>query len=295
MTADVIIRILAKEAGIRAMVAVTTDLVDEGARRHQTAALSTAVLGHGLTAAALLGALLKVEQRVALRVEGNGPAGRILAESDAYGRVRGYVEHKDLAGPLPITRERVAEAIGSEGTLLVVRDLGLKNLVESATPLHSGHLDDNLTLYLLNSDQIPSAVRMGVQMSESGELVAAGGLLAQVMPGYDHRAWEEVRARLMGTDPGRELAEGREPDHLLAEIFAGVPYDVLERRDVRFRCTCNREQIARVLLGLSMKDLRDLVDDGGAEITCQYCGETYHFGVEDLLALIEQKSKSSGQ
>ncbi len=293
MPTDVILRILAKTSGIRAMAAVTTDLVDEGARRHKTAPLATAVLGHGLTAAALLGALLKVEQRVALRVEGNGPAGRILAESDAYGRVRGYVEHPELAGPLPITRERVAEAIGSEGTLLVVKDLRLKNLVESAVPLHSGHLDENLTHYLLHSDQIPSAVRMGVQMSESGELVAAGGLLAQVMPDYDHAAWEDVHARLTAMDPGRELAEGREPEDLLAEIFAGVPYEVLERRRVRFSCSCNREQITRVLLGLSVKDLRDFVDDGGAEVTCQYCGQVYHFDVEDLLALIEQKSRDA--
>ncbi len=289
MPTDVILRILAKEAGIRAMAAVTTDLVDEGARRHKTAPLSTAVLGHGLTAAALLGALLKVEQRVALRVEGNGPAGRILAESDAYGRVRGYVENTDLAGPLPITRERVAEAIGQEGTLMVVKDVGLKNLVESVTPLHSGHLDENLTHYLLESDQIPSAVRMGVQMSESGELVAAGGLLAQIMPGYDRAAWEQVHARLTATDPAWELAEGRSPDAILARIFEGIPYDVLERRDVRFRCTCNREQITRVLLGLDIKDLRDLIDEGGAEITCQYCGEVYHFDVEDLLEIIERK------
>jgi molecular chaperone Hsp33 len=289
MPTDVILRILAKEAGIRAMAAVTTDLVDEGARRHKTAPLSTAVLGHGLTAAALLGALLKVEQRVALRVEGNGPAGRILAESDAYGRVRGYVENTELAGPLPITRERVAEAIGNEGTLLVVRDLRLKSLVESVTPLHSGFLDENLTLYLLESDQIPSAVRMGVQMSESGELVAAGGLLAQVMPDYDRAAWEQVHARLTALDPGHELAEGRSPDDILAHIFEGIPYEVLERRQVRFSCTCNREQIERVLLGLDVKDLRDLIDDGGAEVTCQYCGEVYHFDVEDLLALIERK------
>ena len=289
MPTDVILRILAKEAGIRAMMAVTTDLVDEGARRHKTAPLSTAVLGHGLTAAALLGALLKVEQRVALCVEGNGPAGRLLAESDAYGKVRGYVENTDLAGPLPITRDRVAEAIGSDGTLLVVRDLRLKHLVESVTPLHSGHLDESLTHYLLESDQIPSAVRMGVQMSETGELVAAGGLLAQVMPDYDKPAWEQVHARLTATDPGWELAEGRSPDAILAHIFEGIPYEVLERRQVRFSCTCNREQITRVLLGLDMKDLRDLIDEGGAEITCQYCGQVYHFDVEDLLAIMERK------
>ena len=287
---DYILRILAKDAGIRAMAALTTDLVDEGARRHHTAPLSTAVLGHGLTAAALMGALLKVQQRVALRVEGGGPVGRVLAESDAYGRVRGYVENPDLAGPLPITRERIAEAIGSEGNLMVVKDLRLKSLYESVVPLQSGHLDDNLTFYLLESEQIPSAVRLGVQMSESGELVAAGGLLAQVMPDFDKGAWEQVQERLLALDPGHELAEGRTPENLLAEIFQDIPYEVLEKRDVRFQCTCNREQITRVLMGLDVQELRDLVDEGGAEITCQYCGQVYHFDVEDLLAIIERKT-----
>ena len=287
---DYILRILAKDAGIRAMAALTTDLVDEGARRHHTAPLSTAVLGHGLTATALMGALLKVQQRVALRVEGGGPVGRVLAESDAYGRVRGYVENPDLAGPLPITRERIAEAIGSEGNLMVVKDLRLKSLYESVVPLQSGHLDDNLTFYLLESEQIPSAVRLGVQMSESGELVAAGGLLAQVMPGFDEGAWEQVQERLLALDPGHELAEGRTPEDLLAEIFQDIPYEVLEKRDVRFQCTCNREQITRVLMGLDVQELRDLVDEGGAEITCQYCGQVYHFDVEDLLAIIQRKT-----
>ncbi len=290
---DYILRILAKDAGIRAMVAVTTDLVDEGARRHHTEPLSTAVLGHGLTAAALLGALLKVEQRVALRVEGDGPIGRVLAESDAYGKVRGYVENRALEGPLPITRERVAEAIGDQGALLVVKDLRLKSLYESAVPLRSGHLDDNLTHYLLESEQIPSIVRIGVQMSELGELVTAGGLLAQVMPDYDERAWAQVQKRAQQIDPGYELAEGATPEALLADIFDGISYDILEKRDVRFRCTCSREQISKVLMGLDIKELRDLIDEGGAEVTCQYCGQVYQFDVEDLLAMIEQKARDS--
>ena len=286
---DVLVRILAKEAGIRAMAALTTDLVDEGAQRHKTAPLSTAVLGNGLTGAALMGALLKVQQRVAIKVEANGPAGKMITESDSYGRVRGYVSNVELAGPLPITRERVAEAIGSEGTLLVVKDLRLKSLYESAVPLVSGHLDENLTYYLLESEQIPSVVRMGVEMSETGELVAAGGVLAQVMPDYDEAAWEQIKARIEALAPARELAEGRTPEELLAHIFEGIDYEVLERRDVRFQCTCNREQISRLLMGLSIEELKALIDDGGAEVTCQYCGQVYHFDVEDLTAFIRRK------
>jgi len=230
-----------------------------------------------------------VQQRVAIKVEAGGPAGKMITESDAYGRVRGYVANTELAGPLPVTRERVAEAIGSEGTLLVVKDLRLKSLYESAVPLVSGHLDENLTHYLLESEQIPSAVRMGVEMSESGELVAAGGVLAQVMPEYDEAAWAQIVARINEMDPGRELAEGRTPEDLLAHIFEGIDYEVLERRDVRFQCTCNREQISRLLLGLSVEELQALIEDGGAEVTCQYCGEVYRFDVDDLTAFIQRK------
>ncbi len=286
---DVLVRILAKEAGIRAMAALSTDLVDEGARRHHCAPLSAAVLGHGLTGAALMGALLKVGQRIAIKVEADGPAGKLITESDAYGRVRGYVSNTDLAGPLPITRERVAEAIGGTGALLVVKDLRLKSLYESAVPLVSGHLDENLTNYLLESEQIPSVVRMGVEMSESGELVAAGGVLAQVMPDYDVAAWARIVARTEVMDPARELAQGRTPEDLLAEIFADIGYEVLERRDIRFQCTCNREQISRLLLGLSIEELEALIEDGGAEVTCQYCGQVYQFDVDDLTAFIQRK------
>jgi len=287
---DVLVRILAKEAGIRAIAALTTDLVDEGAHRHKTAPLSTAVLGNGLTGAALMGALLKVQQRVALRVEGNGPAGKMITESDSYGRVRGYVANTELTGQLPITREQVAAAIGHEGTLLVVKDLRLKSLYESAVPLVSGHLDENLTYYLLESEQIPSVVRMGVEMSESGELVAAGGVLAQVMPDYDAAAWEQIKARVEALHPARELAQARTPEELLAQVLAGVDYEVLERRDVRFQCTCNREQISNLLMGLSVEELQSLIAEGGAEVTCQYCGQVYHFDVNDLTAFIKSKT-----
>ncbi len=285
---DYLIRALSSSAGLRGLACVTTDTVDEAARRHHTSPLATAALGYGLTGAALLGALLKVQQRVALKVEADGPIGKVVAESDAYGRLRGYVPVPDAAGPNQPMADDVADALGRHGVLLVVKDLRLKHLYEGAVELQSGRLDEDLTYYLEESEQIPSMVRIGVEMSESGELVAAGGVLFQVMPDYDKKAWAQVLARLDALNPGKALAEGATPEDIIAHVFGDIEYDILEKRELRFECHCSREQTYAALKLLDRADLEALIEEGEAEVTCQFCGERYAFDREELEEILEE-------
>ncbi|NOX63363.1 MAG: Hsp33 family molecular chaperone HslO [Chloroflexi bacterium] len=291
---DYLLRTLSASAGLRGLACVSTDVVDEAARRHRTSPLATAVLGYGLTGAALLGALLKVRQRVAVKVEANGPVGKVVAESDAYGRLRGYVPVANVSGPSQPTAEDVADALGRHGVLLVVKDLRLKHLYEGAVELQTGRLDDDLTYYLEESEQIPSIVRIGVEMSESGELVAAGGALFQVMPGFDEKAWAQVLARLDALDVGKALAEGGTPEEILTRVFGDIEYEVLEKRELRFECHCSREQTLAALKLLDRTDLEALIEEGEAEVTCQFCGQVYAFDREELEEILAEVTTDAG-
>lgn len=160
---DPLLRVMAKEEGVLLQLCATTATVNEAARRHATAPLATAALGYALTGITMLGGLLKVKQRVSLKISGNGALRKIVVESDSYGRVRGYVANPDLAGPLPLTTAAIAHAIGDEGVLTVVKDLRVKGLYQGVVPLESGELDRELAAYLKRSEQVASLVEMGVR------------------------------------------------------------------------------------------------------------------------------------
>ena len=186
---DYLVRVLGKEAGVRGIACVTTDLVQEAARRHGTSPAATAALGYGLTSAVLLGSLLKVQQRVALKVSGNGPLEKMIAESDAYGHVRGYVNVPNVPAARAIHPDVVAETIGRRGQLTVVKDLRLKNLYESTVPIQTGYLDADLTYYLNQSEQLPSVVEIGVKVDAAGRVEAAGGLLQSSFETWSSSGW----------------------------------------------------------------------------------------------------------
>ena len=223
---DYIVRVLAREAGVRALACLTTETVRDAARRHGTSPIATAALGYGLTAVTLLGALLKVQERIGLKVAGGGPLRKIVTESDSYGRVRGYVAVPNLPWPLPITSGDVGDAVGRQGLLTVVKDVRLKELAKSVVPLQTGDLDTDLVYYLMMSEQVPSLVEIGVHLDEQGEILVAGGVLLQSMPGREPLALSHFANRLDDLPPlERLLTDGESPEQILATLFTDVPYD----------------------------------------------------------------------
>lgn len=295
---DYLLRATAKEAGVRALVGVTTEMVQEGARRHGTEPTATAVLGHGLTGAALFGALLKVQQRVAIKYEGSGPISKMVVESDAYGKVRGYVSNPHVSLPRVDEEMDVRGALGNVGLLTVVKDLRLKELAESVVPTAGGALDEELTFYLNQSEQIPSFVATGVYFNDEDALTVAGGLLLQAIPPYDEAIIHRLSGRLQEMPPlATMLHHNVTPEKLLADLFDGIAYDVLENRPLRFKCSCSRERTEQALLLLGRVELEHLLaTEGQAIVDCHFCHEQYVFDKTELEGIIssEPRSESNG-
>lgn len=286
---DIIVRAIAKANGVRALACVTTDLVKDAARRHQSTPIATAALGHGLTAVALLGALLKAQQRVGLKVGGNGPLRKLVTESDSYGHVRGYVMATDLAWPLPITASDVADALGREGLLTVFKALDVHEIYEGVVPIQTGEVDADLVYYMLKSEQMPTLVEIGVKLDEQGALMVAGGVLMQLMPGQEPSALAPYADRLDDLPPIEELlADGSTPAQILAMLFGDVPYDTLEQRAVSFRCLCSWPKSEQALRLLPRHDLEILLAEGQAVVDCHFCHERYVFGPEVLEMMLDE-------
>lgn len=290
---DYLVRALAKEAGLRGLACMTTNLVNELADRHGAAPTAAVALGRALTGGVLLGALLKVRQRLALKIEGDGPLQKMVVEADSNGQVRGYVAVPDVDLPQSLGEYDVPAAIGQQGALMVVRDLRLKELAEGSVPLVSGQIDEDLTYYLNQSEQIPSLVKIGVYADEDGVIQVAGGLLIQSMPPYNAEVVQEVAERLEEMPPVSQLLRsGKTAEDLLLLLFGSIPYRVLERRPVQFKCSCSWERTRAALATLGVEELESLLaTEGQAVVDCHFCHEQYVFGREELEALIEELSE----
>ncbi len=287
---DYLLRVVAKEAGVRGLAVVTTGLVNEIATQHGTQPTATAVLAEALTAGTLLGGLLKVQQRVALKLEGNGPIGKVVVEGDSYGRIRGYVGNPEVNLPLRLGAQDTAVALGSQGQLVVVRDLRLKELAESVIPLSSGVIAEELTRYLTQSEQIPSTVQLGVYVDEQGVVTHAGGVLLQALPPYDTAVVQHLTERVAELPPIADLLRsGETPETLMALILGEIKYQVLEERPLSFRCNCSWDRTWKALVSLGADEIRDLLEkEGKAEVECHFCHTEYHFDADDLQMILRE-------
>lgn len=286
---DTMLRLYAKEAGLRGLVCITTGLAREAARRHQATPMAAAVLADGLTATALLGALLKVQQRVALKIEANGPLRKLVAEADAYGRVRGYIAQADLPWPLPIDDDAMAGALGRQGLLTVVKDLGLRDLYHGAVELQDGDIGASLLHYFHKSEQAPTLARLDVAVDGSGALAGAGGLLFQPLPGVDRSILARIADNLADvTSIAAALAAGRTPQQIAAQALDGIAYTALEEMPLAFACSCSRARSRQALKVLSEDDLLALIVEGEAVIDCHFCHQRYVFDREELGAILDE-------
>ncbi len=285
---DYLVRIITKSGSVRALACVTTDLVAEGCRRHGTLPTSSAALGRALTGGVLFGALLKTGQRVALRFEGNGPLKKIVVEAESNGAVAGYVGVPEVDLPDREGKLDVAGALGQAGFLTVTKDLGLKEPYKGMVQLYTSEIAEDLAYYLTSSEQIPSAVGLGVQVATDGSIAAAGGFLIQALPPHDESTVDLLMERIGKLPRLSELiAGGLTPEDLLERLFAGIPYDTLEKRSLAFRCSCSREKVERALISMGEEELRRYIaEQGEASVTCEFCGENYRFGREELEALL---------
>jgi molecular chaperone Hsp33 len=281
---DYMVRAMDARGNIRAFVATTTQLAEEARRRHDTWPVATAALGRLLTATALLSATLKdPNESITVRLAGNGPIGGLIADADEQGRVRGYVTHPHVELPLKNGKLDVGGAVG-QGYVYVTRQLALEGIYTGTAEMISGEIGEDMAYYLTTSEQTPSAVGLGVRVNPDGSVAAAGGFLLQLMPGADDQVRDRLEANLQALGAvSRRVEEGMSPEAMLEVLLAGLEYRVLERRDLRFACRCSREKALDALITLDPAELEQMAaEDGGAELTCHFCGEVYRFTLEEV-------------
>ncbi len=287
---DYLVRIITKSENVRALACVTTGLVNEAARRHGAYPTASAALGRALSGAALMGALLKIGQRVAMKFEGNGPLRKIIVEADSNGAVRGFVGVPEVHMVNAAGKLDVGGALGRAGFLTVTKDLGLKEPYKGMVQLYTGEIAEDIAYYLTESEQIPSAVGLGVFVETDNRVSASGGFLVQSLPPGDEEVIDKLMERINRMPPvSRLLLEGKTPEQLLDKMFEGIPYMTLEKRKLAFKCTCSREKVERVLISMGAGELADIMRrDGGTEVTCEFCREVYPFSRADLELLAKE-------
>ncbi|MDR7910301.1 Hsp33 family molecular chaperone HslO [Bacillus velezensis] len=290
---DYLIKAIAYDGKVRAYAARTTDMVNEAQRRHDTWPTASAAIGRTMTASLMLGAMLKGEDKLTVKIEGGGPIGAIVADANAKGEVRAYVSnphvHFDLneQGKLDVRR-----AVGTDGTLSVVKDLGLRDYFTGQVEIVSGELGDDFTYYLVSSEQVPSSVGVGVLVNPDNTILAAGGFIIQLLPGTDEETISTIEKQLSQIEPISKLIQkGLIPEEILEEVLGQKP-DVLETMPVKFHCSCSKDRFETAILGLGKKEIQDMIEeDGKAEAVCHFCNEKYLFTKEELEELRDETTR----
>ena len=276
---------------VRVYAAVTTNLTNEAARRHGCGALATAALGRTMTGALLLAANLKEQECITIKFQGDGPLGAIVADASANGAVRGYVAHPQIELPLTNGKLSVGQGVG-RGLLSVTRFTGLKEPFTGSCEIYSGEIAEDLTQYLFRSEQTPSSVGLGVLVGIDGNVRASGGFTVQPLPGASEKALSRLEKNLAAIRPVSSIVDdGCDAKGIIAELLAGFDIRYLGTTELSFRCQCSRRRTEDILLTLGHKDLAGLVEDGQAEVCCQFCGEKYQFTKDELIAILHVADK----
>jgi molecular chaperone Hsp33 len=286
---DYLIKATGFNGNIRAYAIQSTELVEEARRRHDTYATASAALGRTLTISAIMGTMLKGQDKLTVKVEGDGPVGPIIVDSNAKGEVRGYITNPHVDFELnSLGKLDVSRAVGTVGTLSVAKDLGLKDMFTGQVPLVSGEIGDDFTYYFANSEQVPSAVGAGVLVNPDHTILAAGGFILQVLPGASDEIISQLEGRISSIAPISTLIrEGNTPEQILEKLIGEENLHLLESMPVSFTCQCSRERIQHAITSLGNDEIQAMIDeDHGAKANCHFCNETYTFSEEELRELL---------
>ncbi|MBR0105956.1 MAG: Hsp33 family molecular chaperone HslO [Lachnospiraceae bacterium] len=289
---DYIVRATAADGYIRAFAIRSTGLAEEARRRHDTTPVMTAALGRTLSAAAMMGAMMKGDEDVlTIRIKSDGPAEGILVTADSRGNVKGYVHNPHVLIPLKRRGKLDVGGAVAPGTLSVTKDLGLKEPYTGQCELQTGEIGDDLAYYFMTSEQTPSAVGLGVLVDTDCTVKQAGGFIIQLMPFAKDDIVDRLEARLAEIGSVTSLMEeGMGPEEILERLLGDMDLQINDTMPARFFCDCSRERITRVLGAVSMKDLREMIADGEPiEVKCDFCGAAYRFGVDELKELLRAR------
>ena len=297
---DQLIRAISQDGLIKVSAVSTRDLTERARQIHKTLPVATAALGRLLAAASMMGSALKEEAAsITLQIKGGGPLGTLLAVSDHEGGVRGTVEHP--AVDLPLREDGkldVGAAVGAEGTLTVIKDLGMKEPYIGSVGLLGGEIAEDLAAYFVESEQIPTACAMGVLVDRDQSVRAAGGYIVQLLPGAGEDVIAKVEGGVLAAGPVTALLDqNADPEALLRTVLSDFEVEILETSPIGYQCYCSRDRVERALISMGVSELEDLLaEQGGCELGCQFCDQVYRFTGEELQALIDRmKAQKNGE
>lgn len=289
---DYIIRAATDSGSIRAFAAYTKNTVNQAQIYHQTSAVATAALGRLLTVGSMMGATLKGEDDIiTLQTNGNGPLGRMIVVADSKSNVKGCVGEPNVELPLNSAGKLdVGGAVGKEGFLTVIVDLGLKEPYIGKIPLVSGEIGDDMTKYFAVSEQIPSAVGLGVLVDKDLSVKTAGGFIIQVMPEASEDEISILEKNIAGFSSVTSLLdEGKTIEEILSVVLDGIDYHITDKLDTAYYCNCSRAKVEKTLITIGPDEIRDIIEtDGHAQLECHFCNTKFEFTKDDLEALIKE-------
>lgn len=283
---DKLVRGTAKDGMVRVIGAITTDIVNYGTKAHECTPVASAALGRMLTAGVLIGSTLKSEkEKVTLKMDGGGEAKGVTVVADSKGNVKGYIGNPYIDLPLNEKGKLdVSKAIGKNGMLYVIKDLGLKDPYVGQVPITSGEIAEDFTYYFTVSEQTPSAVALGVLVDKDLSIKAAGGFIIQMMPDADELLADILMYRLQEIPPVTQMiAEGKTIEDILQYIFDGMDLKLLQESKPGYKCDCSRDKIEKALISIGEKDLREIYNDNkDEEVVCNFCNKKYSFSHKDI-------------
>lgn len=288
---DYIIRATAANDQIRAFAAVTTEMVETAREHHNTSPVATAALGRLLTAGAMMGSMMKGEKDVlTLQIKAGGPLQGITVTADSQGNVKGYVGNPDVCIPANSKGKLdVAGAVGP-GFLTVIKDMGLKEPYSGQVMLQTCEIAEDLTYYFATSEQVPSAVGLGVLMNKNNTVRQAGGFIVQLMPFTEEEVISRLEQNVQKINSVTNLLEeGHTPESLLEKVLEGFDVQINEKMDTRFHCNCSKERVAKALISIGRKELNEMIQEGKPiEMNCHFCNTNYNFTVEELKEILRR-------
>ncbi|AWW25288.1 Hsp33 family molecular chaperone HslO [Acetobacterium carbinolicum] len=293
---DYVLKATAGNGQIRVFAATTGGLAETARKLHQTSPVVTKALGRLLTAGSLMGSMMKnADELITLKIAGDGPISGLLVTADAKGNVKGYPYVNDLLDTLEASMP-VSEAIG-EGTLNILKDIGLKEPYVGYSPLVSGELAEDLTYYYAQSEQIPTSVSLGVLLNDDGTVRQAGGFIIQLMPNTDDEVIDALEVALSDTPSLTKLLdEGKTLEAIMDDLFKDLSLKISKTEITRFICDCSRQRITKALTSIGKNDLIEMISDQeDIEVNCDFCKEKYSFSPEDLQSILDHRTDSKEQ
>lgn len=287
-----LVRALSEDGGVLCSAINSTDMITEMARLHDASPVVTAALGRMTTAASIMGGMLKYEgDTLTLRINGGGPCGTLTAVADYRGNVKCCAGNAGADVPQkPDGSLDVAGVIGTDGTLTVVKDMGLKEPYCGQIPLVSGNIADDITAYYAESEQLPTVVSLGIIFGEGAKIEAAGGFMVQVVPPISEKSILVLEENIKKMDSINEMLErGLAPDEIALNALSGLGGEVLDAWDARYYCDCSRERTRGILMSLGKKEIEKLADEQKeTEVCCHFCNKKYIFSADELLKMLKE-------